>query len=32
MTDDQRESFALFKFRLISPVLNGLVEKKSTYF
>lgn len=32
MNDDQRESFALLKFRLISPVLNGLVEQKSTYF
>lgn len=32
MNNDQRESFALLKFRLISPVLNGLVEKKSTYF
>ncbi|MCK8824812.1 helix-turn-helix domain-containing protein [Fuchsiella alkaliacetigena] len=31
MTDNDREQIALFRFRLISPILNGQVENQSEY-
>lgn len=31
MTDNDREQIALFRFSLISPILNGQVEKQSEY-
>src|SRR6056297_3848369 len=31
MTDNDREQIALFRFSLISPILNGQVEKQSKY-
>jgi len=32
MTDNDREQIALFRFSLISPILNGQVENQSKYF
>ncbi len=32
MNKNQKEEFALLKFRLISPVINGLVDNKTDYF
>jgi len=31
MTDNEREQIALFRFRLISPILNGQVENQTEY-
>ncbi len=31
MTDNDREQIALFRFSLISPILNGQIEKQTEY-